>query len=457
MTSEAEPSGPGGGLRAGSAELRRLDLAMLFAALAAFGLLYSTQALLPALGSGFGVGPTAASLTVSAATGSLALAILPLSAVAETAGRARVMRAGLLTACLLTVGCALAPVFWVLLVARALVGVALAAVVAVAVAHLGDEVHPSHLGTAIGVYVAGNTLGGIAGRLVPGLAEETLSWRGALGLLGALALVAAVLFDRLLPAARRPPRVPSGPRGHAGSLRVVLEDRAVLRLCLLGFLLMGGFVACYNYLTFRLEGAPLRLSTSVTSLLFLAYLAGTVSSPVAGRLSDRFGRRRLALVGIAVALAGLALTLPDRLPSITAGLLVFTAGFFATHSVASSWVSARAGGRRGQAAALYLLAYYLGSSTLGAAIGLAYQWAGWPATAAAVGGLFLLGGVAVVGIPDGASPRPSPTCPGSRQQPSAAAGSVRVDGGGQYDEVGDEQDGATRGRGARREDPPSLG
>ena len=52
---------------------------------------------------------------------------------------------------------------------------------------------------------------------------------------------------------------------------------------------MGGFVACYNYLTFRLEAAPLGLSTTVTSLLFLAYLAGTVSSPLAGRLSDRFG------------------------------------------------------------------------------------------------------------------------------------------------------------------------
>ena len=68
----------------GSRELRRLNVAMLFAALAAFGLLYSTQALLPAIGADFGVGPTAASLTVSAATGALALAILPLSSLAES-------------------------------------------------------------------------------------------------------------------------------------------------------------------------------------------------------------------------------------------------------------------------------------------------------------------------------------------------------------------------------------
>ncbi len=189
-------------------------------------------------------------------------------------------------------------------------------------------------------------------------------------------------------------------RDHVHAIRELAADPGIARLCLLAFLLMGGFVACYNYLTFRLEGSPLHLSTTITSLLFLAYLAGTVSSPLAGRLSDRFGRRRLALLGILISLAGLALMLPDQLACITAGLLVFTFGFFATHSVASSWVSSRAEGRRGQAAAMYLLAYYLGSSTFGALIGLAYQYDGWPAAAAAIGLLFVLGGVTVAGVRD---------------------------------------------------------
>ena len=386
------------GLTSGSSELRRLNVAMLFAALAAFGLLYSTQALLPAIGAAFGVGPTAASLTVSAATGALALAILPLSSLAESVGRVTVMRAGLLVACLFTFVAAAAPYFWMLLLSRGLVGVSLAAVVAVAVAHLGDEVHPAELGTAIGVYVAGNTLGGISGRLIPGLVEESSSWRVAIGLLGAVALLATLAFTRLLPVARRTSTPSAGPRDHVGAVLALLRDRDVLRLCLLAFLLMGGFVACYNYLTFRLEAAPLGLSTTVTSLLFLAYLAGTVSSPLAGRLSDRFGRRRLAVSGIVVSLAGLALMLPDHIASITVGLLVFTAGFFATHSVASSWVSSLAAGRRGQAAAMYLLAYYLGSSAFGALIGLAYQYDGWPAAAASIGTLFVLGGLTVLGI-----------------------------------------------------------
>jgi MFS transporter, YNFM family, putative membrane transport protein len=394
MTSERTA----GGLTSGSRELRRLNMAMLFAALAAFGLLYSTQALLPSIGAAFRVGPTAASLTVSAATGALALAILPLSSAAESLGRVPVMRAGLLVACACTFVVAAAPVFWLLLVARALVGVALAAVVAVAVAHLGDEVHPAELGTAIGVYVAGNTLGGISGRLIPGLVEESSSWRAAVALLGVVALAAALVFIRMLPRARRQRSSATSVPEHVRAVSELAADGGIARLCVLAFLLMGGFVACYNYLTFRLEGAPLHLSTSVTSLLFLAYLAGTVSSTLAGRLSDRFGRRRLALLGIGTSLCGLALTLPDQIACITGGLLVFTFGFFATHSVASSWVSSRAEGRRGQAAAMYLLAYYLGSSAFGALIGLAYQYDGWPAAAAAIALLFLLGAATVAGV-----------------------------------------------------------
>jgi YNFM family putative membrane transporter len=394
VTGDRTSAGP----PSGRTELRRLNVAMLFAALAAFGMLYSTQALLPAIGADFGVTPTAASLTVSAATGALALAVLPLSSVAESVGRVPVMRTGLLAGCGFTFAAALAPYFWLLVLARGLVGISLAAVVAVAVAHLGDEVHPTELGTAIGVYVAGNTLGGISGRLIPGLVEESSSWRAAVALLGVVALAATLVFVRLLPRGTRRGRSSLAAREHVGAVRDVVADGGLVRLYLVAFLLMGGFVACYNYVTFRLEAPPLDRSTTVTSLLFLAYLAGTVSSPLAGRLSDRFGRRPLALAGIGVSLAGLALMLPDHIVFITVGLLVFTAGFFATHSVASSWVSARAAPRRGQAAAMYLLAYYLGSSAFGTLIGFAYEYDGWPAAATAVAGLFMVGAVTVLGI-----------------------------------------------------------
>jgi YNFM family putative membrane transporter len=387
------------GLRPGTRQARRLRLAMLAAGLAAFSLLYFTQALLPAIGADFRVGPAASSLTVSCATGALALAILPLSSLAESLGRTRVMRAGLVVACLLAFASALMPRFWLLLAVRALIGVALAAVVAVAMGHLGDEVHPSGIGAAIGLYVSGNSLGGVLGRLIPGTTQDLGSWRLAVAVLGACSAVAVAAFLVLLPPARRFRPTPARLGAHASALRELCRDRGVLRLCAVAFLLMGGFVACYNYLTYRLTSPPIRLPATLASLLFLAYLAGTVSSSVAGRLADRHGRRTMISVGGALSLIGLALTLPDNLIMITMGLVLFTAGFFVAHSVASGWVAARASRHRAQASALYLMAYYLGSSTLGWAIGLAYLHSGWTATAAVIGALCVAALVCAAGVP----------------------------------------------------------
>ncbi|WP_203919197.1 MFS transporter [Rugosimonospora africana] len=388
------------GLPPGSRPARRLTLAMLAAGLSAFSLLYFTQALLPAIGAAFRVGPAASSLTVSCATGALALAILPLSSVAESVGRTRLMRGGLLVACVLAFASALMPRFWMLLFTRALIGVALAAVVAVAMGHLGDEIHPTGIGAAIGLYVSGNSLGGVLGRLIPGAAQDLGSWRLAVAVLAGCSAVMVAAFLVLLPPARRFQPTPARLGAHASALRELWRDPGVRRLCAVGFLLMGGFVACYNYLSYRLTSAPIGLSGTLASLLFLAYLAGTASSTVAGRLADRHGRRAVIGAGGVLSLAGLALTLPDNLAAITVGLVVFTAGFFVAHSVASGWMAARVSRYRAQASAMYLMAYYLGSSALGWAIGLAYLHSGWTATASVIGALCVAALVCVAGIPD---------------------------------------------------------
>jgi YNFM family putative membrane transporter len=74
-------------------------------------------------------------------------------------------------------------------------------------------------------------------------------------------------------------------------------------------------------------------------------------------------------------------TAPASLPCVIIGLLLLTVGFFGGHSVASSWVGRRArllpSGAPAQAAALYLFAYYLGSSIGGTVGGIAYDRAGW--------------------------------------------------------------------------------
>lgn len=85
-------------------------------------------------------------------------------------------------------------------------------------------------------------------------------------------------------------------------------------------------------------------------------------------------------VAVAVAGVGVLLTLSGSLPLVVAGVAVLVVGFFAAHGVASGWVAARASsgaGGAGQAASLYLLAYYDGASVAGTAAGWAWSSGGW--------------------------------------------------------------------------------
>jgi MFS transporter, YNFM family, putative membrane transport protein len=372
---------PAFGHERGTPAYRRLGAAMWCAGLATFVLVYCVQALLPTLAAEFGVSASAASLALSATTGTLALAIVPLSAVAESWGRTRVMTAALAASAALGVLAPLAPTFGVLVAVRALQGVALAALPALAMAHVTREVAPRWLGGAVGLLIAGNTIGGLSGRLVAGAVADLAGWRVALAVIGGLSLLCTVAFRLLLPPALAPapPRVRLHELG--GPLRAQLGDPGLRCLFGIAFLLMGAFVTVYNYLGFRLLAAPFELPAALVGLVFLGYLAGTWASTGAGRLGDRWGRRRVLWAAVLVAVAGAWVTFPDRLPAVLAGLLVVTVGFFAAHSVASSWVGRRASllpaGSPAVASSLYLFAYYLGSSIGGAAGGLAYDHGGW--------------------------------------------------------------------------------
>jgi MFS transporter, YNFM family, putative membrane transport protein len=349
------------------------------AGLATFALLYTPQPLLPLLAAGFLVSPAAASLAMSAGTAALALAVIPVSSLSEVCGRRVVMTVSVLAAAVLGLAAPFSVNLSVLIVLRVLQGVALAGMPATAMAYLAEEVDKAHLGRAMGLYIAGNAIGGLSGRVIAGVLAEHGGWRVATAGVSALALACAVVFAVLLPRSAFFTPSPLRPRALLGTLARNLADTGLLRLYLIGFALMGAFVTVYNYLTFRLSAAPFGFSTSVIGALFTVYLAGTWSSTAAGRGADRAGRYRVLATGVVVAIAGVFLTLPASIWFIVAGLVMLTAGFFAAHSVASGWVSGRAKVAPAQASALYLCLYYIGSSVAGSAGGVFWARGGWPA------------------------------------------------------------------------------
>ncbi|MEU8585409.1 MFS transporter [Streptomyces sp. NPDC048664] len=380
--SRMTPGGPG---------YRRMSLALFLAGVATFALLYSTQALLPLVSAGFGVTASAASWTVSAATGGLALFVLPMSALSERFGRRTVMTASLAIAVAVGLLVPFAPSLGALIVLRAVQGAALAGLPASATAYLAEEVSPKALITAIGLFVAGNSVGGMSGRVITGWVAQEWGWRVSVGTVGVIALVCAVAFRLLLPAPRNFRPGSLRPRVLARTVRDHLANPLLRRLYAIGALFMTVFGGVYTVIGYRLTAEPFGLPQGIIGSIFLVYLVGTVSASTAGRLVGRLGRRGALYLAAGTTTAGLLLSLASSLPLVLLGLVLITAGFFAGHAVASSAVSHTAKQGRAQASALYQSAYYIGSSA-GSALGaMAFHSGGWSGT---VG----LGVLAVLGV-----------------------------------------------------------
>lgn len=375
----------------GSSEYRRLLAALFFGGVATFAQLYSPQAVLPLIARDLGTGAADAALTVSAATVGLAVGVIPWAALADRIGRVQAMTLSITAATVLGLLVPLAPTAGMLLSGRFLEGLMLGGVPAIAIAYLTEEIESGHAARAAGSYVAGTTIGGLAGRLVTGPLAEHAGWRVGVLTVAGLCALSAVAFVRLAPPARR--FRPSSGGDLIRRLRDNLRSPRQLALYAQGFLLMGGFVAIYNFLGFRLTADPFGLPHTLVSLVFLAYLAGTWASARAGAEAGRFGRRTVLIGSIATMIAGTALTLSTNLVAILAGLLIATAGFFGAHAIASGWVAYASDTGRTQASSLYNLSYYAGSSAIGWVGGLAFDAAGWAAVAGIVIGLALLAGV----------------------------------------------------------------
>lgn len=391
ITSRAAAPAAAERLEPGRPGYRKMSFALFAAGVAAFALLYSTQALLPAISASYGVSAGQASWTVSAATGALALCVLPLSALSERFGRRQMMTASLTVAVLVGMLVPFAPSIGWLIALRAIQGAALAGLPASAMAYLAEEVRPKALIAAIGLFVAGNSIGGMSGRILTGWVAQAWGWRAALAAVGLLAVACAVAFHFLIPKARNFTPGSLNPKALAKTVATHLGNPLLVRLYAIGALFMTVFGAVYTVIGYRLVEEPFSLPQGVIGSIFLVYLVGTVSSAAAGRLVARLGRRGALYLAVSTTTAGLLLSLADQLASVLLGLVLITAGFFAGHAVASSSVSRTATTGRAQASALYQSAYYLGSSAGGTLGAVAFHAGGWAATVA-------LGLLAVLGV-----------------------------------------------------------
>lgn len=368
----------------------RTVLALFSGGFATFALLYCVQPMMPLLSLEFSINAAQSSLVLSVSTALLAVGLLVTGPISDRIGRKPVMVAALLAAALCTIASALMPSWHGVLVMRALVGLSLSGLAAVAMTYLSEEIHPQHIGLAMGLYIGGNAIGGMSGRLITGVLIDFVSWHTAMLVIGALALIAAAVFWRILPESRNFRPRSLHPRSLLDGFTMHFRDAGLPLLFLEAFMLMGAFVTLFNYIGYRLLAAPYHMDQAFVGLLSVVYLSGIYSSAKVGALADRLGRRKMLWATIVLMLAGLALTLLEPLPVVIIGMLVFTFGFFGAHSVASSWIGRRATRAKGQASSLYLFSYYAGSSIAGTAGGVFWHLAGWNGIGLFIGALLLV-------------------------------------------------------------------
>jgi YNFM family putative membrane transporter len=378
-------------IRHGTPAFRRTNLALFAAGLATFGLLYCTQPLMPEFSKDYGVSAAAAALSLSLTTGVLAFAMLFAGGLSDAWGRKTIMTASLLSSSVLVVLTALVPDWHMLLILRALLGLTLSGLPAVAMTYLSEEMHTESIGLGMGLYISGNAIGGMGGRLVAGVLAEFFGWRVGVATVGVIGLIAGVVFWRSLPPSRHHVRRPFHLGALMGRFASTFRDAGLPWLFAEGFLLLGAFVTLYNYIGYRLLAPPYGLNQAVVGAIFSVYLIGTFSSAWMGHLAGKLGRRKVLWTAFALMLVGLALTVTRPLWLIVLGIVAVTFGFFGGHSIASSWVGRRARDNKAQASSLYLFSYYMGSSLAGASGGLFYASHGWNGVAVFVGALVVAG------------------------------------------------------------------
>ncbi|HGY3146702.1 TPA: MFS transporter [Morganella morganii] len=355
----------------------RVTLSFFMVGLATFALLYFVQPILPLLSDDFSVSPAQASLSLSLATGFMAVGLLITGPLSDAVGRKNVMVISLTCAAIFTLLSAFTTSWAGILVVRSLVGLSLSGVAAVAMTYLSEEIHPSYVALSMGLYISGNSIGGMSGRLITGVIADYASWRIAVLVLGTFSLFGAFLFWRLLPPSRHFRASSLKPKSLWKYLILHCRDDGLPWLFAIGFIIMGSFVTLFNYIGYRLMEPPYHFSQAVVGMLSIVYLSGTYSASKAGVLTRKYGYGRVLIGAVTLMLTGILITLGSSLAAVLIGMLVLTTGFFAAHSVTSSWVGRRARRARAQASSLYLFCYYGGSSIAGTLGGVFWSYWHW--------------------------------------------------------------------------------
>lgn len=360
-----------------SKRFRYIKLCIFLSGLSVFAQLYLFQPLLPMVADHFHTTVGDSSLLVSSATIGMALGLFFFAFKADSYSRKKLMIFSLLSSAVLTIISSWVQNLPLLIAIGVIKGFVISGVSSVALAYLTEEVELSVVALAISMYLSGNTIGGMSGRISATIIAGELGWRNAVLIIGIESLLLGLLFWKFFPDSQF-----FNPQKTDYSLKLkqmmkFLNDSYMLRLYLIAAILMGSFVSVYNYLTFRLESAPFSLNHFWIAFIFLMYTFGVFGTMITSRLSKKTDRKNILKGSILFMLAGILFLLSENIYIVIFGLGLFTLSFFAAHTMASQMTALRAKEGKSSATSIYWLFYYFGSSILGSGTGYILHATSW--------------------------------------------------------------------------------
>ncbi|MFW1457836.1 MFS transporter [Vibrio parahaemolyticus] len=361
----------------GTPEYKRITLSLALGSFLVFSNLYLLQPMLPTFATLFSISETQVNWLFAASTLALSFSLVPMAVLSESIGRKPVMMVGLFSIPAISALMLLGDSFIFLVACRALIGIALAAFAAVAVAYMAEELDKHAFSMAIGTYIAANSLGGIAGRISGGLLADNFSVDVAIEVMMVVTLIGVICVHYLLPKQRNFTPSSSSLRHQNRAIIGHFRNQRVWFAMLIGGLNFALFVNLYSVMGFRLVSAPHNVPVGLASLIFICYLGGTFSSRCAGHWSKRYSSILGMFLGAVVSMAGMWIAAFESLAAMLIGLLLISFGAFFTHTLAYGWVGQNATQAKATATALYLVHYYVGGSLGGFLLIYCWQHGGW--------------------------------------------------------------------------------
>ncbi|EMN7342809.1 MFS transporter [Vibrio parahaemolyticus] len=361
----------------GTPEYKRITLSLALGSFLVFSNLYLLQPMLPTFATLFSISETQVNWLFAASTLALSFSLVPMAVLSESIGRKPVMMVGLFSIPAISALMLLGDSFIFLVACRALIGIALAAFAAVAVAYMAEELDKHAFSMAIGTYIAANSLGGIAGRISGGLLADNFSVDVAIEVMMVVTLIGVICVHYLLPKQRNFTPSSSSLRHQNRAIIGHFRNQRVWFAMLIGGLNFALFVNLYSVMGFRLVSAPHNVPVGLASLIFICYLGGTFSSRCAGHWSKRYSSILGMFLGAVVNMAGMWIAAFENLAAMLIGLLLISFGAFFTHTLAYGWVGQNATQAKATATALYLVHYYVGGSLGGFLLLYCWQHGGW--------------------------------------------------------------------------------